>query len=231
MNKLDRTAIKNLELLNDLSDNIDEYQFFVNGHVISRSDDENYEGIFNLKELEYPIYFSFQQLFTSIRYSNLYRIEGYKTHDIIQLMDNAIDKIVTILEKTEEDPHNQSLCEIVDEIDEKYIILNERDKTCSFGKIIETFNDYLDTFSETLIECKRYLYISPNYSAIVLEEVNNETGEVNPNLIYSDSEEEEEEEEPDEKSDEETRNEWRRHAGHDDSDEELEQENNSKKIN
>jgi hypothetical protein len=190
MNKLDRIAIKNLELLNDLTDNIDEYQFVVNGHVISRSDDENYEGIFNLKELEYPIYFSFHQLFNSIRYSNLYKIEGYKTHDIIQLMDNAIDKIVTILEKTEEDPHNESLCEIVDEIDEKYIILNERDKTCSFGKIFETFNDYLDTFSEALTECKRYLYISPNYSSIVLEKVNNETGEVNPNLIYYESAEE-----------------------------------------
>ena len=206
MNKLDRTAIKNLELLNDLSDNIDEYQFFVNGHVISRSDDENYEGIFNLKELEYPIYFSFQQLFTSIRYSNLYKIEGYKTRNIIRLMDEVIDRIVTILEKTEDDPHNQSLCEIVDEIDEKYIILNERDKTCSFWKIYETFNDYLDTFAEALAECNRYLYISSHYSPIVLEEINNETDETNrsPNLIYSDSEEEEdEEEEKEEEEDEE----------------------------
>ena len=195
MNKLDRIAIKNLELLNDLSDNIDEYQFVVNGHVISRSEDENYEGIFNLKELEYPIYFSFHQLFNSIRYSNLYKIEGYKTHDIIQLMDKVIDRIVTILEKTEEDPHNESLCEIVDEVDEKYIILNERDKTCSFWKIYETFNDYLDSFSEALTECNRYLYISSHYSPTVLEEINNETEETNPNLIYSESEEEEEEEE------------------------------------
>ena len=52
MNKLDRIAIENLELLNDLTDNIEEYQLVVDGHVITQSDEENYEGIFNLKELE-----------------------------------------------------------------------------------------------------------------------------------------------------------------------------------
>tara|TARA_B110000285_G_C14853917_1_gene481269 strand:+ start:27 stop:683 length:657 start_codon:yes stop_codon:yes gene_type:complete len=199
MSNLDKIAIKNLELLNNLTDNIEEYQLVINGHVISQSDDENYEGIFNLQELEYPIFFSFQQVFNSIRYSNLYKIEGYKTNDLINLMDSSIDRIVTILEKTEDDPYNESLCEIVDEIDEKYIILNERNLTCSFWKIYETFNDYLDSFSEALIECNRYLYISSHYSRIELEEVNNEEGvnnetdEINPNLIYSEGEEEEEE--------------------------------------
>ena len=207
MSNLDKIAIKNLELLNNLTDNIEEYQLVINGHVISQSDEENYEGIFNLQELEYPVFFSFQQLFNSIRYSNLYKIEGYKTNYLINLMDSSIDRIVTILEKTEEDPYNESLCEIVDEIDEKYIILNERNRTCSFWKIYETFNDYLDSFSEALIECNRYLYISSHYSRIELKEVNeeeenNETGEVNPNLIYSEESEEEEEEELEEESEE-----------------------------
>ena len=118
--------------------------------------------------------------------------------DLIHLMDDSIDKVIEILNKTEEDPHNNSLCEIIDEIDNKYLILSERNNTCSFWKIYETFNDYLDIFSETLVECNRYLYVSSYYSPQiqeVIEEVNKKTGETNPNLIYSDSEEEKEEKE------------------------------------
>ena len=199
MNKLDKIAIENLKLLENLNENIEDYQLVINGHVISQSGDDNYEGIFNLQELEYPIYFSFQQLFTSIRYSNLYKIEGYKTNDLIKLMDNSIDKIVTILEKTEDDPHNESLCEIIDEIDDKYIILSERNKTCSFWKVFETFNDYLDSVSEVLINCNRFVYITKLEEYIEGEESvdNEETEELNPNLVYSDAEgTEDENEEP-----------------------------------
>ena len=102
-------------------------------------------------------------------------------------MDDSIDKVIEILDKKEDDPHNNSICEIIDEVDNKYLILNERNNTCSFWKIYETFNDYLDTFSEALMECNRYLFISSHYTPVVIEEVNQETGEENPNLIYSDS--------------------------------------------
>jgi len=160
MSKLDKIAIKNLEHLFKLGDNIDEYHLVVDGNIISQSEeDDNYESIFNLKELEYPIYFSFHQLYNSIRYSNLYKIEGYKTQDLIQLMDSTINKVVQILEKTEEDPHNTQLCGIVDDIDDKFIVLRERDQTCSFWKIYETFNDYLDSFTEALLDVNNHMYM------------------------------------------------------------------------
>jgi len=199
---LDRDAINNIKLLNELCDNIDEYQLVVNGNIISRSEDDNYDGLFSLRELEYPIYFSFHQIMNSIRYSNLYKIEGYNTNNLIHLLDDSIDKVVEILEKTEDDPRNNVLCKIIEDIDDKYLILSERNNTCSFWKVYETFNDYLDTFSETLLECKRYLYISSHYSPAV-DAVNNETGETNPNLVYSDDELEDEEDEEDEEVDEE----------------------------
>lgn len=187
---LNNIAISNLELLGDLDDNVEEYNLVVDGNNIQRSTDENYDGIFSLRELEYPIYFSFHQLLNSLRYSNLYRIEDYKTSEIIYLIDDSIDKVVNILDKTQDDPHNNVLCQIIDDIDDKYDILRERHDSCSFWKAYETLNDYLDTFSEALKECNRYLYVSSIYSP-VLEKINKETGEVNPNLIYSDDELEE----------------------------------------
>jgi len=197
MSKLDSIAIKNLETLVSLNNKIEEYQLVIDGYEITRSEDDNYEGIFSLKELEYPIYFSFNQLLNSIRYSNLYKIEGYKTNELLHLMDDSIDKVIEILDKTEEDPHNNHLCEIIDEVDNKYLVLNERNNTCSFWKIYETLNDYLDTFSEALLECNRYLYISSHYTPVVIEEVNKETEEENPNLIYSDSDNDTDKEEGD----------------------------------
>jgi len=157
---LNNIAIGNLELLNGLDDNVEEYNLVVDGNIIQHSTDNNYDGIFSLRELEYPIYFSFHQILNSLRYSNLYRIEDYKTSEIIQLLDESIDNVINLLDKTQDDPQNNVLCRIIDDVDDKYDILRERHDTCSFWKAYETFNDYLDTFCEVLKGCNRYLYVS-----------------------------------------------------------------------
>lgn len=198
---LNNIAISNLELLCDLDDNMEEYNLVVDGNNIRRSTDENYDGIFSLRELEYPIYFSFHQLLNSLRYSNLYRIEDYKTSEIIQLLDESIDKVIDLLDKTQDDPQNNVLCQIIDDVDDKYDILRERNDTCSFWKAYETLNDYLDTFCEVLKGCNRYLYVSYSPSLRVIEKVNKETGETNPNLLYSDDELEDSIDESDDNSD------------------------------
>jgi len=199
---LDAIAIQNLKLIGNLGDTIEDYNLVIDGKNITQSND-NYEGIFNLKELEYPIYFSFHQVFNSIRYSNLYKIEGYQTRELIHLIDECIDKIVDILDKTTNDSYNQMISQLMDDIDNKYLVLKERDSSCSFWKISETFNDYLDTFADALRECDKYLYITTRYDGLFedseesegsngsgsdaddeKEELNEETCEINPNLVY-----------------------------------------------
>ena len=192
--QLNRQAIKNLELISELNDTISDYQLVIDGNKITQSDDENYEGIFSLKELEYPIYFSFHQLFNSLRYSNLYKIDDYRTKDILLIMDDAIEKIVDILDKTEDDPDNSILSGIIDDIDNKFLVLRERDQTCSIWKLWETFNDYLDTFADALSQSEKYLYKgSPTQT--IEEEEDKVTGEKNPNLIYDIETKKEEEKE------------------------------------
>lgn len=196
MSLLDETAVNNLKILNDLNTNLNECQLVINGNKITKSIDENYDKIINLRELEYPIYYTFNQLLNSVRYSNLYKIEGYKTKDLIRLMDNAIDCIVDMLENCEEDPNYDNLTDIIDNIDEKFIILKDRYETCSIWRVVETFNDYLDSICESFSECNRYLYYNSVdiedsneiFNDAVEEEINNETGETNPNLIYEDDE-------------------------------------------
>jgi len=202
MSELDKTAVGNLKLLNNLNDNLKECLLIIDGNKLEKSADENYDKIINLRELEYPIYFTFNQLLNSIRYSNLYKIEGYSTKDLIRLMDNAIDSIVDMLVNCEDDPNCDNFTNIIDNIDEKFIILKDRYQTCSMCKIIETFNDYLDSICETFSKSNHYLYCN-NYVNLEKEEfdeefddaiygevngeVNEETGEVDPNLIYDDN--------------------------------------------
>lgn len=191
MTELNEIALNNLKLLNNLNHNLKECQLVIEGNKLSESSDENYDKIVNLRELEYPIYYTFNQILNSIRYSNLYKIEGYSTKDLLYLMDNAIDSIVDILENTEEDPNHDNFTDIIDDIDEKFIVLRNRYETCSIWRVTETFNDYLDSFCEGLKECHRYLYftnIKDNdvFLETFQEKINSETGEENPNLIYDD---------------------------------------------
>uniref|UniRef100_A0A6C0BUK9 Uncharacterized protein n=1 Tax=viral metagenome TaxID=1070528 RepID=A0A6C0BUK9_9ZZZZ len=192
MTELNEIALSNLKLLNNLNHNLKECQLVIEGNKLSESSDENYDKIVNLRELEYPIYYTFNQILNSIRYSNLYKIEGYSTKDLLYLMDNAIDSIVDMLENTEEDPNHDNFTDIIDDIDEKFIVLRNRYETCSIWRVSETFNDYLDTFCETLKECHRYLYFTNTkdndlFLETFQEKINSETGEENPNLVYDDT--------------------------------------------
>ena len=193
--ELNKVAIQNLEILDSLDDNIDNYRLIIDGNKLSIADD-SYDGIFDLKEFEYPVYFTFNQILNSIRYSNLYKLEGYKTKELIELMDNSIDRISFILESMEEDSNHDNMVDIIDTIDNKYLIAKERALTCSFWKTFETFNDYLDTFCELLLDSEYYLYYRlPNAGDEKIDrEIDREkeeeelkdkvTEEVNPNLVY-----------------------------------------------
>ena len=118
--------------------------------------------------------------------------QGYKNINAMLLRANELTVQATnkIYKDSDRISINNEIQNIIDEIDNKYLVVSERNNTCSFWKFYETFNDYLDTFSKVLLDCNRYLYISSHYSPViqmVVEEVNEETGETNPNLIYSDS--------------------------------------------
>jgi len=169
---MDTVAINNLRIIKDLPTKIEDFNLIIEGNKLTSSSDDNYKSISSFQELEYPIYFSFYQLFNSIRLSNLYKINHYKTNDILKLMNLAIDNLCEILDENEDASYNQTISELIDDIDSKWVILNDRNDTCSFWKLWETFNDYLDTFSEALLECNKYLYISyPKLDNEVIEKL------------------------------------------------------------
>ena len=190
MNNMDSIALNNLKLINNLGENPQDFNLVVNGKELSISDDENYDGIFSLKELEYPVFFSFNQLFNSMRFNSYHKIDGNKISFVLDLLDESIDKLCQILEKMEDDDNHDELEMIIDDIDRRYLIVNDRYKTCSFIQLYETFNDCLDSVCESFKECNRFLYYSEPTIGFDMDDVddgiNIDTEEENPNLQYED---------------------------------------------
>jgi hypothetical protein len=193
MRTMDELAISNLRILNTLPNELSLFNLVIDGKELSISEDEKYDKIFDLKELEFPIYFSFQQLLNSLRFTSFQKIDGYKTSTLIKMINQSIDKVYQIIEMMEDDENSANLQEIIDDIDDKYVILKNRYSTCSFGKIFEAFNDHLDSACGYLAQSKEYLYFPVTFSVTddvdveeVNEEVNEETEETNPNLQYDD---------------------------------------------
>lgn len=192
MNNMDSIALNNLKIINNLGENPQDFNLVVNGKELSISDDENYDGIFSLKELEYPVFFSFNQLFNSMRFNSYHKIDGNKISFVLDLLDESIDKLCQILEKMEDDDNHDDLEMIIDDIDRRYVVVNDRYKTCSFIQLYETFNDCLDSMCECFKECNRFLYFSEPTIGFDMDDVddgiNKETHEENPNLQYDDDE-------------------------------------------
>jgi hypothetical protein len=189
---MDSIALNNLNIISSIEDDLRNFNLIVDGKLLSISKDKNYDGIFTLKELEYPIFFSFNQLFNSIKLCYYHKIEGKKIGDVLVLLNNSIDSVCYILDKMKDDPDYDILEKIIDDIDDKYIILNDRYRTCSFSQLYETFNDNLDLICDSLKDCHGYLYLSKSTTEFDMPDndggVNKETGEENPNLQYDDDE-------------------------------------------
>ena len=193
MRTMDELAVSNLRILNTLPDELSSFNLVIDGKELSISEDEKYDKIFDLKELEFPVYFSFQQLLNSLRFTSFQKINGYKTSTLIKMINQSIDKVYQIIEMMEDDENSANLQEIIDDIDDKYVILNNRYRTCSFGKIFEAFNDHLDSACGYLAQSKEYLYFPVTFSVnndveedAEEDEFNEETEETNPNLQYDD---------------------------------------------
>lgn len=200
MNTLKIKALKNLDFLIKL--NHDDNLISKRGELILQ---EDFVQVDNIIDLEYAIYFTFHELLIN---TNLYT---YLNTDIIDKMDFSIDQIFDNKQLNELIENDEDFKEIIDDIDMKIFNLKEKYlyESPFFGmlrKIYNNYNSMKQIFKENNEYISKMLYQSNNREINDLdlnldsdsdkedstekleEEKNNETGEVNPNLIYSDDE-------------------------------------------
>ena len=173
MKKLDDLVFDNLEILNKLksSDNlickdrktleIDNSDEFVNI-------DNNYNS-----NIEYSFYFTFMRLFTLRGYNFLDKTELY--HKI----DNSIDNIYENIKLNDIIDNDESLSEIMDEIDNIYLLNIDNINEDYIDIVLKYFNDFknnLKSFSSSLFN---------NYLKNIKEYMDNRKLQNNKNIIFN----------------------------------------------
>ena len=162
---LDDIAIQNLIVLGGLPQDIKECRVMVGDNRIQRIErsNEDYEHIFSLKELSYPVSFSFYRVFRMIDQDI-----GHETRmNFLELLDKSLDNIHYMINLTEEDATIWvSFKMIVNDLEDRYSILYEtytRKSLCD--KVQKSLEDFFLTQFDVLVnmlwDTRKYLYLTP----------------------------------------------------------------------
>lgn len=202
MNTLQVKSHQNLDFLLKLDhdDNINAKR----GELVLQDD---FVQVDNIIDLEYAIYFTFHELLTSSELSTIYNT------DLIDKMDKCIDTIFDNKQLNELIENDEEFKNIIDTIDEKIYQLKESYfyQSPFFSFFRNCYNNY-NSMKQIFIKNNEYIskmfYQSnreitaddldftfdsdsgsdkEDNTDTVKEEKNEETGEVNPNLIYDDN--------------------------------------------
>ena len=95
MTSLDDVAMSNLRILGTGYSR--KTRLIINGHVLLENEDETYDQMFSLKDLEYPVLFSFfrgKWMFD--------RVGRLKRREILDLMDYSLDTLYEMIRETDE---------------------------------------------------------------------------------------------------------------------------------
>lgn len=151
-----------LDNINTIID-YDENNYLVSeNNILSLMERENYDLINKLEELEYPVYFTYNQILTYIELDNSLQYRNKKM--LLDIIDDTIYKLITIAEDYEnsddEDIESQkeNLFSIIDNIIERYeYVYNNtiyKNKKCEY--IVNIFDDIVDGLKTV----GKYLYFS-----------------------------------------------------------------------
>lgn len=190
MDTLNKKANNNLKLLLYLKhdDNLNSKR----GELLLQ---DEFVQVDNVSEIEYAIYFTFNELFSTNQ--NIF----YNT-ELIDLLDTSIENIFDNKQLNDLIENDEHFKQIIDNIDDKLLTLKDSYYYNSpFFKMLKYFNNKYESIKNIMFEnneyIKKMLIVSSNnytYLSNVNEKVNLETGEENPNLIYSDDETDDEKE-------------------------------------
>ena len=158
---LDEVALANLKVLNEEPSDETKYILMASGNVLSVIEDDNYDTISSVKDLEYPIYFTYHHIFNILLYdtSISYYHRKYLLEQIDRSLDNLGDYIAVAQLMSEADKVSdiRSLLHIRDDVSDKYDLVRERVMYTRCSSVVHLFDD--------LVEACRYaatcLYFNP----------------------------------------------------------------------
>jgi len=159
-----KVAMDNLLFLSK-RDNFITNKYKLNHLSFESSEEETFDTIYSLKELEYPLYFTINQLLNEIHTSYEYNIQGYHRMDIIMMLDDVVEMLYQYYEGCEE--NNPLFESFLDDIDDKVFFTQGYYKYGLCHWIPIKFNEYLNWFCIRSIKISKEIvndYLEDMYS-------------------------------------------------------------------
>ena len=162
-NELHEIALENLNLLVKEEKNITSSIFVTDGKKLDvvKDDKNGYDTMFTLKELEYPIYFTFQHFMTIITDNN--EISYRKRKELLGILDDIFDSLCELSESREtnnkesEDTSVKSFELILNDISERLDTVRERTIVTRCERMYLFFDELVEAFQTV----SKHLYVTP----------------------------------------------------------------------
>jgi len=126
------------------------------GCELTLIDKDDYDTVSKVKELEYPIYYTYNEILNIISYDN--DLSYSRKVDYLEKVYDSLDVLIQYIEDYHEN-ENTRICYIVDNIHARYEIVKSQVlyKNPWAEKVVFLFDQLVDSFREA----NRYLYFSP----------------------------------------------------------------------
>ena len=118
---MEKVAINNLKVLTHPTKLAANQYNLRNNEMITN--DDSFDTIYGLDDLEYPIYFTFHQLLNHVHTSYDNNIHGYTRKELINLMIEALDNLMDYYESN--DMKNINFGNMLDDIDDKVFFVQQ----------------------------------------------------------------------------------------------------------
>ena len=147
---LDETAIDNLKILSKYNKKTDLLTIKNKKQIFVHEKESDYESVNSISDLEYPIYFSFNHLFT------MYKKTKHDRSELIFLMDDALSNIYVQFEDILDDKNYIDTMRVLYQIDNVLTTITSRfyRYKCIYT-INDVFDNYYQYFQDFLNEYKR----------------------------------------------------------------------------
>ena len=161
MNAYDDIAMSNLKILSSGFNKC--HRFLVEGHVLQEvGEDESYDNMFSLKDLEYPVIFSFFRASQMLE-----RGSHSERRKVLFYLDYTLDTLHHLINQSQDSEDIKiSFKNLVNDLEEMYGRLEETHFSriyChrTFSSLLKTGEALFDKFVNLLQSSKQYLYLTP----------------------------------------------------------------------
>ena len=153
MNKMNKIVFANLGLLDIY---LQDQKLISEGCELTLIDKDDYDTVSKIKELEYPIYYTYNEVLNIVTYDE--DLSYSMKVDYLEKVCDSLDVLIQYIDDYHEN-ENTRICYIIDNIYARYELVKSQVlyKNPLAEKAVFLFDQLVDSFREA----NRYLYFSP----------------------------------------------------------------------